>query len=109
MVSGLGCVQPMQNDNQVHFIVMWVLPIVPNVISALLLLTLMGLGLGYLISPLRPPPTIVGFVLWWCFLVFGLWSFLFFFSSSLARVFFLYLFAYNVCLSNDLFWNPNIG
>jgi hypothetical protein len=24
-------------------------------------------------------------------------------------VFFLYLFAYNVCLSNDLFWNPNIG
>ncbi len=47
-MSGLGCVQPMQNDNQVHVKVMLILPIVPNVISALLLLTLMGLGLRLL-------------------------------------------------------------
>ncbi len=43
-MSGLGSVEPMQNDNQVHSMVMWILPIVHNVISTLLLLTLMGLG-----------------------------------------------------------------
>ncbi len=40
--------------------------------------------------------------------MFGLWSFLFFLLFFPCRVFFLYLLAYNVCLSNYLFWNPNI-